>query len=426
VMINPIINTILAMASDKVGQKRTIPLAISSRTALSESESEESSHLDVSLDEIAAQDKVSVSQNNSNVMNDFIDVRKEEDDDISCGNRELFSTFDDILNKVENRVDATNNRPKNNESIWSDPTKLMLETGIGRARRTYATKTNSRIYSSDDKTMQKVVVTATDVERTYGSNPTITSTALAHMLWSTIIRPDIDSAIDATAGNGGDSVAMAKILFSKSLTNQSNNDTRTIKEDSDINYKSQSHLLCIDIQEQACTKTKNKLSYLLPSSIFKNNVQIVQASHAPLRIPKDGTSVALIVYNLGYLPQSVDKEYMTTTETTLASIADAAILLRIGGMLSVMTYPRTNPEEDYAIRAFLEGLALFSSNTESWEYFVDNLNYPSCNDNIRDRIKTTLRHVLEEGTASQTWRVHEHKKLGWIDAPILLTATRIK
>ena len=100
------------------------------------------------------------------------------------------------------------------------------------------------------------------------------------------------------------------------------------------------------------------------------------------------------------------------------------MLLRVGGMLSVMTYPRTNREEDFAVRAFLEGLALFSSSTMSWESYVES--ELDCSDALRERLADALRRVLDHGGRKQTWRVHEHKKLGWVDSPILLTAIRIK
>jgi hypothetical protein len=185
--------------------------------------------------------------------------------------------------------------------------------------------------------------------------------------------------------------------------------------------KSHAELLCIDIQDQACENTRMELASILPPEIMEENIRVLRTSHAPLPLPRDTSSVALVVYNLGFLPKSSVKESMTTTETTLASLADAALMLRVGGMISVMTYPRTNAEEDFAVHAFLEGLALFSSITQSWEIFVDDLNDASCSEDLRERLKVTLRYVQDEGGLKQTWRVHENKKLGWVDAHILLT-----
>jgi hypothetical protein len=248
----------------------------------------------------------------------------------------------------------------------------------------------------------------TDIGLNYNKNPTITSTALAHSLWSYVLRPGIDTAIDATAGNGGDSMALAQMLFSETFSD---------------NSQSQSQLVCIDIQSEACENTRKGLAGILPAEILEKNVQILNQSHAPLAMPLDTSSIALVVYNLGFLPGNNTKECMTTTESTIASMADALLMIRVGGLLSVMTYPRTNKPEDFAVHAFLEGLALFTSEQLSWETFIDGLD---CSESLRDRLKVTLQHVRQEGDAYQTWRVHEHKKIGWIDAPILLTATRIK
>lgn len=259
------------------------------------------------------------------------------------------------------------------------------------------------------------VVTAGDVAESYSDNPTITITALAHSLWSYVLRPDTDTAIDATAGNGGDSVAVARMLFSCTKRNSNTTTAAT----------SQARLLAVDVQEQACANTARKLAAVLPADILRHNVQILHQSHAPLPRPCDTSSVALVVYNLGFLPSSTTKDSVATVaETTLASLADAALLLRIGGMISVVTYPRTNRDEDEAVRTFLEGLALFSSVTHDWETHVQTK--PVYGSQLGERLIGTLRHVRENGVLGQTWRVHEHKKLGWIDAPILLTATRIK
>ena len=284
------------------------------------------------------------------------------------------------------------------------------------------------------------------INQGYNQNPTITSTALAHVLWSHILRPGIDCAIDATAGNGGDSVILAKLLF---LNNDNNNNPN---ERIRTTTTTHSKLISIDIQKEACDNTTKQLTKLLPIQLMESNVQVIHASHAPLPLPKQQHKqkqqeqeqqptcpciVALVVYNLGYLPLSISKKnvIMTRTDTTLLSMADAILCLRVGGMLSVMTYPRSNAQEDWAVHIFLEGLALFSSHTHDWREFVQTTRTRTVsdlpqqhdqNDSLRQWICTALERVWQKGPSNQTWRVHEHRKLGWIDAPILLTAVRIK
>ena len=266
----------------------------------------------------------------------------------------------------------------------------------------------------------------------YGYNPTLSTTALAHSLWSYILRPHLDTAIDATAGNGQDSFALAQMLFPTSAQQEPT---------------SRSELVCVDIQAQACDNTRQQLAPFLQEN-NRHKIHIVHASHAPLPLPDDTSSVALVVYNLGFLPStgskpdpnsSDDNENSvptTTTDTTLESLADAALLLRVGGMLSITTYPKTNAQEDATVRAFLTGLALFSSSTQNWRDFVTHMDSSSNKElstggtattaTVSPRLYERLEHVWDHGGSRQTWRVHEHKKLGWQEAPILLTATRVK
>lgn len=183
----------------------------------------------------------------------------------------------------------------------------------------------------------------------------------------------------------------------------------------------------------------------MPRDVLDRHVQVINQSHTPLPLPPhNSSSVGLVAYNLGYLPNLKHKtRSRTETETTLASLADAARVLRVGGMVSVMTYPRSHREEDAVVRAFLQGLALFSSITTNYETFVEQLDdeyffsSPAAENNaddsppgryeyLRQLLSNTLEQVLESGGMKQTWRVYEHRKIGWTDAPILVTATRIK
>ena len=251
----------------------------------------------------------------------------------------------------------------------------------------------------------------------YGSNPSITMTALAHTLWKSIIRPGRDSAIDATAGNGGDAAALAKLLFAEGNSNKRNS----------------SHLVCIDIQQTACEATQKKLSKIITDSALCNQVTVYHGSHAPLTLPPDASGpVAVVAFNLGYLPgqeRSTDAT-ITQTSTTLSALTDAVLCLRLGGLLSVLTYPQTNSVEDAAAQAFVEGLALFSSQSHDWRDFLldhDPTRYAALGDTeIRCGIRQRLQHIHEELGARQCWRVHVHEKLGWVNAPRLLTAIRIR
>jgi hypothetical protein len=85
-------------------------------------------------------------------------------------------------------------------------------------------------------------------------------------------------------GTGNDSVAIASMLFTS--------------------FQTDSQLICIDIQKQACDTTRDRLAKLLiPADVLNHHVTILHASHSPLPTPQVG-SVGLVCYNLGYLPNS--------------------------------------------------------------------------------------------------------------------------
>ena len=86
--------------------------------------------------------------------------------------------------------------------------------------------------------------------------------------------------IDATCGNGKDSVALAEMLFDG---------------DDDNQKLIQPELLCIDIQSRAGTNTTEALREVLDVDIFENNCRVLGGtSHAPLPQPRNSNSIGLI------------------------------------------------------------------------------------------------------------------------------------
>lgn len=106
----------------------------------------------------------------------------------------------------------------------------------------------------------------------------------------------------------------------------------------------------------------------LPSNVCYNHVTLLEQSYERLTyVPRDTSSVGLVCYNLGYLPgaprdgaPSNDEGRLSQTETKMNSIIDASLLLLVGGLLSVMTYPGSNLEEGRAVEHFAEGLAMLT------------------------------------------------------------------
>ncbi len=138
-------------------------------------------------------------------------------------------------------------------------------------------------------------------------------THFSHKLWSTFLKVG-DYAIDATAGNGHDTLFLAQHILSDS----------------------KGKLVAFDIQKEALEQTQKLLNdKCLPSLLSR--IELKLASHWQMKEHcKPGAQ--LIVFNLGYLPGG-DKNITTLTKTTLESLDQALELLHIQGVLSITCYP---------------------------------------------------------------------------------------
>jgi len=182
--------------------------------------------------------------------------------------------------------------------------------------------------SSEKGSAKKGSESATKEASPYLSNPSITVTALSHSLWSSALDID-DCAIDATCGKGKDSAELADIMFSKPR-----HEGMYLKKE----------LVCVDIQEQAVSCTEALIRDQIGNETFQKYVRVVQKSHFPLPEPQHNRKVGLICYNLGWLPGS-SKKISTSMETTIKSLVDATRLVRVGGLITVVTYQFRLPRD---------------------------------------------------------------------------------
>ncbi|MBS0626461.1 MAG: class I SAM-dependent methyltransferase [Verrucomicrobia bacterium] len=123
---------------------------------------------------------------------------------------------------------------------------------------------------------------------------------LAKSYWTALLKPG-DWVIDATLGNGHDSLFLAEMG---------------------------ANVVGLDIQLQALEKSKNLLT--------GKQIDLRLMSHAELDQLNLPCRPKLIVYNLGYLPGG-DKSVTTRLETTLRSVSQAIELTEAA--LSIMCYP---------------------------------------------------------------------------------------
>ena len=137
-----------------------------------------------------------------------------------------------------------------------------------------------------------------------------------------------DTVIDATAGNGHDTLYLA------GLTGE------------------HGRVIAIDIQETAVAAARQRIT-----NAGQKNVDFQLQSHAdPWPVPPQ--TVKAVMFNLGYLPGS-DRTTTTAAETTRIALQHAEEALQDGGIITVISY-RGHPggaEEEAAVRNWCESLA---------------------------------------------------------------------
>ncbi|MEN9654313.1 MAG: hypothetical protein RL235_425 [Chlamydiota bacterium] len=137
---------------------------------------------------------------------------------------------------------------------------------------------------------------------------------LAKQYWRAHLKPG-DIAIDATCGNGHDTLYLSQLILSDPS----------------------SAVFAFDIQPEAILSAETLLKKHLSPDHFRR-VLLNRRTHLELNAVPLPYSPRLIVYNLGYLPGG-NKQVTTKTDTTLESIKLSLELLADDGAISVMCYP---------------------------------------------------------------------------------------
>ncbi|KRQ86632.1 Ribosomal RNA small subunit methyltransferase H [Caloramator mitchellensis] len=131
------------------------------------------------------------------------------------------------------------------------------------------------------------------------------ATKMAQNIVESVLKED-DSAIDATLGNGNDTVFLLSRLKNGKV-------------------------YAFDIQKQAIDNFKK---YMDENKI--SNVYLINDGHE--NIKKYITSrVKAVMFNLGYLPGG-DEKIITKPETTIKALTDSLELLKPGGIITIAVY----------------------------------------------------------------------------------------
>jgi len=134
-------------------------------------------------------------------------------------------------------------------------------------------------------------------------------TALAQLILREVLREG-DLTIDATAGNGHDTMFLAGRVGAGG------------------------RVLAFDVQAAALEAARARVT----AAGLAERVVFLQESHAGMAARAARGSVAAVMFNLGYLPGQ-DHALITEAASTLAGLNGAAELLKPGGVLAVVCYP---------------------------------------------------------------------------------------
>ncbi len=154
------------------------------------------------------------------------------------------------------------------------------------------------------------------------------ATELAHLMLRRCVRPG-DWVVDATAGNGHDTLFLAGLVGPEG------------------------RVFGFDVQEAALAAAAERIGGL-------SRVTLIHAGHEEMsrRLPPEARGrLAAVMFNLGYLPGGT-RDIATRPDTTLAALDQALAGLRPGGAVTLVLYSghQGGAEEAAAVRDHAAGL----------------------------------------------------------------------
>jgi len=183
------------------------------------------------------------------------------------------------------------------------------------------------------------------------NNISFSAVTLSHLYASSVIRPN-DVVIDATCGNGNDTIFLAEAVVNGGK------------------------VYGFDIQDIAIEATHKALS---AKSLLSQTELLLQSHDEMLSsIPQNlHGKIRCIMFNLGYLPGG-DKHQITLPSTTLEALQQSLQLLAVGGLISICAYRGHDggEEEEMAVAKFCSQLPKQSYNCIKTEHINEQPNRP--------------------------------------------------
>jgi SAM-dependent methyltransferase len=158
----------------------------------------------------------------------------------------------------------------------------------------------------------------------------------AHDVLAARLAPG-DWALDATAGNGHDTLFLSRKVLPGG------------------------RVFAIDIQERALEETRRRLLEAGGANELDDSVTLLHGGHegmCGLLPPEARGRLAAVMFNLGYLPGG-DKSRVTQPDSTLRALDAAAAWMMPGGLMTVVVYPghAGGDEEADAAEGWMAGIS---------------------------------------------------------------------
>jgi predicted methyltransferase len=165
---------------------------------------------------------------------------------------------------------------------------------------------------------------------------------LSHLLVRSCLKPG-DTAIDATCGNGYDTLFLAE----------------SVGPDG--------HVWGFDIQQQALAETGRRLS----EAGLSARVTLIKDGHQTLS-QHITEPVQAVLFNLGYLPGG-DRSIITRPESTAPALEESLTLLAPAGVLAITIYPGHSGGSDEQLTVERWEAALKPRHYHSWRMAQSNV-----------------------------------------------------
>lgn len=177
-----------------------------------------------------------------------------------------------------------------------------------------------------------------------------TTLSFAHSLFEKAIQPG-DMVVDATVGNGHDTVFLAKLIGENG------------------------YVFGFDVQKEAINHTYERLC----AENLVQRVTLFQEGHekASIALPKDvHGKLKGVIFNLGYLPKG-NKNIITKAETTISALEQFINIMATGGLIVLVVYHghQGGKEEKEHILQYVSNLNQKKFHVLKYS-FLNQINYP--------------------------------------------------